>query len=194
MSVVLNGVTLQLGDVVVTSGTRQQWRSRLLMWAMNSMWTHVFIVGPNDTMLESSFPHGVRISSLADRVASLQHEERAAHVLRYPGLTAADALVVATTAANMRGRKYDVLQAILYGLFRHFIKDGPLRLICSRYVTASYADDAGIDLFPVRVLDERAGRANARYAELRKGWCAPQDFLDYAVLQEARPDTTRTAA
>lgn len=185
--------TFKVGDVVVTSGTRRQLVSRLLMWAMGSTWTHVFIVGPGDTLLESAFPHGVAISSVADRLQELAREGRVYRVLRLDGLTDEQATTITTAAAGMRGRKYDVLQAVLYGLCRHFIKDGPLRLICSRYVTAAYAA-TGIDLFPVETLDRRAGHDEDRYAELRKGWCTPEDFIDFSVLIEAGPSLHFLAA
>lgn len=183
---------LQPCDVVVTSGDRTRWQSRLIMWFSNSTWTHVFLVKDETTLIESYFPVGVAEDSLAARFAELAANGQTYRVLRLPDLTTAERQAILLAATGMLGRKYDILQAVVYGLFHVFIQDGPMRVICSRFITV--ACSAARDLFPAAVLDARAGHTVRRYDEMRKGWVTPEDLLEYSVLSEVDPIAIPRAA
>lgn len=173
---------LQVGDVVVTSGSHS-FGSRVIMWFTDSAWTHVFIVGENDALYESYFPIGVSKDSCAVRFAELERLGQAYRVLRVPELTEHQRAMLVRGALGQWGRKYDVLQAVLYGLFRVFVRDGPMRVICSRFITVAY-EAASIDLFPAAVLDKRMGVLSRRYDQLRRGWCTPEDLIQFSALNE----------
>lgn len=173
---------LQPGDVVVTSGSRN-WQSRVIMWFSNSPWTHVFLVGEKDRLYESYYPVGVVRGNIVERFQELAEDGQTYRVLRNPSLTRLERLAVVDAANALVGRKYDVVQAVVFGLFHVFIADGPLRLTCSRFITAAFTA-ADLDCFPTATLDVRFGQASRRYQELRNGWCTPGDLLEFSALTE----------
>lgn len=170
---------VQPGDIVVTAVYPKSWMSRAVAWFSGSKWTHLFIVKDQETLLESGFPSGAKGDSLPLRFASLEENGQAYVVLRVVGLTAEQLARTIEIADSWLGRKYDILQAILFGLFRIFIDDGPKRIICSRYVAGAFAD-GGRNLFPLDVLLKRAGAQHPRFYQIAKGWTIPKDFIDFA--------------
>lgn len=173
---------LQPGDIVVTSGSGD-WMSRTIEWFTDSVWTHVFLVKDQTTLLESTFPKGVAAASLAAKEQELKANDQRWRVMRYPELEPEQVEEILKAATAMLGRRYDILQAILFGLFHRFIDDGPKRTICSRFITAAY-NAAHINLFPDAIITASAGKNFYRYAQLKRGWTIPQDFLQFADLEE----------
>lgn len=173
---------LQPGDIVVTSGSGS-WTSRLIEWFTESPWTHVFLVKDQTTLLESTFPKGVWVSSLPDRERELIANEQTWRVRRYPELEPEQLAGILKSAESMVGRQYDVLQALLFAVFHRFIADGPKRTICSRFITAVYKAGS-VNLFPDVIVEALAGKKFYRYSQLKKGWTLPQDFLQFADLEE----------
>jgi hypothetical protein len=173
---------LQPGDIVVTSGSGD-WQSKIIEWFTSSPWTHVFLVRDTETLIESTFPKGVCRADLPARELELIKNEQAWRVRRYPELEPEQLAEILKSADSMVGRRYDILQAVLFGLFHRFIDDGPKRTICSRFITAVYKAGA-INLFPDAIVSALAGKKFYRYAQLAKGWTIPQDFLQFADLEE----------
>lgn len=178
---------LKPGDIVVTSGSGD-WTSRIIEWFTDSAWTHVFLVLDETTLIESTFPDGVVLSDLKNRERKLRDNEQVWKVMRYPELEPEHVAQIVKTAKSMVGRRYDTLQAVLFGLFHRFIDDGPKRTICSRFITAVY-HSADINLFPDYIISALAGKRFYRYAQLKKGWTIPQDFLQFADLEEVKDGT-----
>lgn len=177
----LLALPLRPGDIVVTSGNGRDRIAKLIEWATNSTWTHAFLVLDEDTLMESAFPHGVRTAPLAARFEDLAAAGQVWRVLRKPGLAPADEARIVAAAQRLTGRRYDILQAIIYGLFHRFVDDGPLRLTCARFLSETYRL-AGEDLFTIARVRAAAGAGFIRAAQLAKGWVIPDDFLDYADM------------
>src|SRR4051812_23874359 len=167
---------LKPGDIVVTSFDPTSWTSKVVAWFGGSRWTHIFIVKDQTTLLESGFPKGAKNDSLPDRFISLDSKGQEFKVLRVYQLTEEELQKTIETADSWLGRKYDVLQAIIFGLFHFFINDGPKRVICSRYVSGAFMA-GGRNLFPEQLLAVRAGINHPRYKQILKGWTVPKDFI-----------------
>lgn len=179
---ILEGI-LKPGDIFVTSVDQTSWISRLVAWSTGSSWTHAFMVTDDDTLLESQFPDGVKERTLLERFMELQERHQDVQVLRAPELSDEQRQAVVAAGTRMVGRRYDFVQAVLFGLFRMFVDDGPKRLICSRLITEAYSE-AGVDLFPPYVLASKAGTDFKRSGQLRKGWAIPEDLHDYSILED----------
>lgn len=174
-----------LGDVVVTEGNPGSLFSRAVMWATGSHFSHCFLVTGEDELTEATWPR-VRTYSLSQRLAELAEEGRGWVSLRLP-LT--DGAQVARIATTFVGRQYDLLQILLFAVFRGFVLDGPLRLVCSRFVTAVYMDELTRDLFPLATVVSKAGRGNRRIPQLRIGYAAPHELVRYSAFEETGRST-----
>lgn len=170
---------LRAGDIVVTSCDPSSWESRAVAWFGGSKWTHIFIIKDANTLLESAFPQGAKGESVPERFVSLAKNRQDFVVLRVVGLTPEELAKTIETADSWLGRKYDVLQAIIFGLFHFFIDDGPKRAICSRYVAGAFTT-GGHNLFSKAVLLARAGANHPRFHQMEKGWTIPNDFIEFA--------------
>lgn len=134
----LQGVEFLPGQVLAHSVGRGFW-SRAVAWASRSRWTHVALVVDCDTLIEAEYPKRVEYYSARERLYELSEQGRA-WVLLEPDLTDAQRVGIYDAASVYVGRRYDILQCILYAIFGRFVLDGPLRVICSRLVTAVYTD------------------------------------------------------
>lgn len=150
--------------------------SRLTRRFTGSKWTHVAIVVDEHTLVESMFPHGVREYPLATRLQELEGKEWA--LLELPD---ADGEAIVAAARNYAGRRYDFLQCVLLAVLGRFVKDGPLRVICSRLVTSAYYD-CGHLLFEG---ENPAGVKAARWKNMLEGYCTPGDLVKYSQLSIA---------
>ena len=164
-----------IGQVVVTEGSRGSAISKTVAWATGSWFTHAFLVTGPDEAAEAWFPR-VRTFNLTERMKELREENRAYAVLELSGMSAEERQgLVSLSKRTFLGRFYDVGQAILYGLFRRFVSDGPGTLICSRYITASF-HAGGYNLFPAELVARRFA-SSTRKDNLTRGQVIPSDLL-----------------
>lgn len=176
----MTGEFLQLGDVIVSEGSRAFW-SRHFARQLRSRATHAIVVTGVDEAVEATFPK-VRTVCLSERLAELRRAERAYAVLRVDGI---DRTVLAHQAKSYVGRWYDVGQLLLYVLLGGFVRDGDGTLVCSRLVTASYWRGAGVNLFPCDRLAHGYPLGHARRGNVADGYATPVDLLAGSVLRIA---------
>lgn len=164
---------IPIGGIVLT-----QHGHGLLGWfaraTQGSHYTHVVLKTGPDEFVESAAFVGVRHGVLSARLEQLQRERREWLVLDQPALTQAAREAIAARALGFVGRRYDYAQAALWFFTGGFWRDGELRMVCSRLVTASYRAGApGVELFP---------EANIRHlgpgfqADLKAGYCTPKSL------------------
>lgn len=173
---------LPIGSVVV-NGPNLSWFQKLMRWRMGSPWVHCFIILNENEGIESTISGGTRIFDLKERFASLE-EGRAFVILDHPALTPRNAdteFLRRKLVWNLRtkyvGRRYDIVQWLLFAFFRAFMFDGPRRIICSRLVTAAF-EEIGINIFSNESLNTLGSRNRF------KGWCIPSDLInsDFGVI------------
>lgn len=180
---------MRLGQVVLTEGNRNNWGSKLIEWATDSWATHSFIVTGEDQLVESVIPR-VRTSSLSKRMRKLYDEDRAYAILDLQVMEENHRKRVAKKALSYVGRFYDWPQAVAYGVTGDFWNDGPLRLVCSRLITAAYFS-IGVNLFTERVLDVQYPENYKRLGSLRSGYIIPPDLLRCSLTIESFVPSSR---
>lgn len=168
-------VELQLGQVIVTAPSTS-WVSRGVAWATNSRVNHAFVVTGAEVAVEAAFPR-VREVNYRMRLDQLIANDRAYAILDYPHIHGNRRRQVAAKARSYVGRRYDITQIGLFALTGQFWNDGLLRLICTRLITSSYDDGAGLDLFPDSVIESKYPTGFKRAENLRAGYVVPADFL-----------------
>jgi uncharacterized protein YycO len=168
------GVNMQLASIVVTEG--HGFLARQIQRSTRSLFTHAFLVTGEDELVEAWVPR-IRRHSLSARLQELHREKRTYGVLEYPGLDELSRRTVAAKAGSYVGRRYDVLQAALYGLLGQFWRDGEGRMVCSRLIAASFIRGIGVDLFDDAFLEARYPPDHPRLANLRNGYATPPDLL-----------------
>lgn len=164
--------------------------ARLIHYCTGSWWTHCFIVTGPDEGVEAYFPR-VRRLSVSKRLAELDAEGRGWMVLDRPRMSPVTRESIAAKARQYVGRLYDPLQSVIFLLVRHFVGDGPKRMVCSRLISAAYDEGGRIDIF--RDVSRYAGPTShlsaARIAGLRKGYCTPADLCDFSILEVVAPQS-----
>lgn len=131
-------ISLRPGMVIVTQGSRLSgisWGVRLFT---GSWWTHAFLVLSDGQGIEAWVPK-VRLINVKERLESLRKEGRDFVVLDYPGIDDVQRAGLENIARGHLGRLYDYAQIGVYMLTGKFIKDGPLRTVCSRFLENVYA-------------------------------------------------------
>lgn len=166
--------TRKLGQVIVTEGNRNSLISKTTAWATGSWFTHVFVVTGADTAVEAFVPR-VREFKLSDRMRELRQEKRAYAVLDH-SLTLRERCRLVDVANASIGKFYDVGQALIYGTWRRFYKDGPGTLICSRLITHIYSE-IGIDLMDDEWVAQHFDPASRSVEDLKRGMVTPADLL-----------------
>jgi hypothetical protein len=161
----------------------------MVAWATGSWWTHVVLVTGADEITEAWMPR-VRTRSLIDRIAELRREDRAFVVLDLKGITHDERCRLARGARSYTGRFYDVGQAVLFGLGRRFVKDGPGTLICSRLITAAFQQFLDVPLFAPGVV----GQDSRRHEDYLAGECTPADLLKSILTVVAFSPSSRIRA
>lgn len=208
---------LRAGMLVVTS-TGPDVFGRLMTWRLGNPYTHAFVVtappgkpgnpesaaeAPGGLLAESMFTWrlsgGVREVDLRARFAEVIAARRAYAVLDpYAGLDPAVAALARAecveAARAFAGVRYDELQAFYFAVFRRFWRDGPKRMICSRFVSA-VCERAGARLFTPVSLALAPGLEYPRLRDLARQYCTPDEVLFYArppvVLTSRVPDADR---
>jgi hypothetical protein len=173
---------LKPGQVVVTEGLRTSWISRAIAWASGSWATHVFVVTGPDEAVEAVFPR-VKILRLQERLDEMRKDGRAVVVMGIPEIGGVRASWAARNARSFVGRWYDIGQVFLYAILRRFVNDGAGTLMCSRLVTAAYAD-AGVKLFDEATLRKWYLHRNHHVVGLRNGFATPGDLLRSRLVVE----------
>lgn len=176
---------LKAGMVVVSEGNKKKFLSRMVMWLTGSIYSHAFIMVDSRLAVEARFPGvlqfwkpAVREFYAYERLEEIEAQGRRYVVMDMPCLTEDDRENISEQARGYIGRRYDVLQALLYAVFKEFILDGPKRLECSRLITASYWEGATIPLFtPSSVPETYRRREN-----LFSGYATPGELVEYSRL------------
>jgi hypothetical protein len=163
------------GRVIAETGTNSIW-SKLVRWSTKSKWTHVSMVLDEDHLIESIFPHGVRIVKVSDRLKELEDREWAVLEL---WATPEAGVEVAEASKKYLGRRYDFLQCAILGLFGRFIQDGPLRVVCSRLITSAHWD-CNVMVFNGQRPKSVSPR---RWAGMLKGYCTPGDLVAHSMFK-----------
>jgi hypothetical protein len=184
---------LKPGMIVAFGVDSQSFVSRTIARVTGSPWTHAFLVISDTHAVEAYFPQGVRIVDAPTRIAEARAEGRRVQVLDVPGLTGPERDLLAQEALRFVGRRYDVLQALYYLVFRKFLDDGPLRVDCIRLITAVYDFALGVRLFTLLDVARHPG-SDTRAWQLLDGWATPGDLVTSSVLRaiDVRTDWERS--
>jgi uncharacterized protein YycO len=163
-------------QVVVTEGSHKSLISLAIRWATGSWWTHAFLVVGLEQGIEAKLPRVAPVD-VQERLAELRREDRAYAILDLPSLSSPQRLAIVQQANSYIGRFYDLGQDILFALTGQFWNDGTGTLVCSRLITAAYADGAHQDLFDEATLAQQFVPTHSRLDNLRSGFAIPSDLL-----------------
>jgi uncharacterized protein YycO len=175
-----NMMQFKRGQIVITEGNGKSIISRGIRIFSGSWWTHGFVVINEIEFVEASFPR-VKVGKIGDRLNELERQGRAFVVLDYPGLSEEERDKVAAAASSYVGRVYDYGNFITYILFKLWYQ-GTKRLVCSSLMARAFETGLGIRIFDNLRL-KLPKESHARVGNLKRGFCTPQDILNYSNLK-----------
>lgn len=175
---------IKTADVILVGADKGSWVSRRIAKVSGGWASHVAICGPNDLMVEATFPFS-RIRSLSEYLLELEKKGRRWEILRLEGAPQSKLDEIWRHATLLTGRWYDVAQLFIYLVTMRFWNDGPGTLVCTRLVSEAYKR-GGLPLFPEDHIKRQFPYGYPRIRDLRKGWLTPCEF-GYSLLRRVTP-------
>lgn len=165
------------GQFLVTEAGRDL-AGKALRWAQGSPWTHVVLLTSPTTYIEAYPFYGVRVGHLDRVLEDSKQRGRSWLLFDVPGVSTAERQAVVDHAESWVGRRYDYVQALAWWFTKGFWRDGELRMICSRLITAAYYHGAPGKLGFVDPWTQHL--TAGRRADLAAGACTPLSLALYS--------------